>query len=483
MINDAFPLPKFVTFENATIAKEFLGVSTENSLKVQGIARPEDEQQVQQLVQWANEHEVTLVPLSSPSGNRRHGLAGLKDAPFVVLDMSKMSRVIHADGEDAIAIIEPGVTFPEFDAQLQKHNLRSIKPFLPRASKSVLACYLEREPTTLPNEHWDSTDPLASLSLTMGSGESFRTGGAALYEDLDEALKNGARQMMASGPIGTDYTRVMLGSQGTLGVTSWASIYCQRIPSIEQGFLYGAEDVTTLISIVRHLALHQLGAQYFMLSRVQLAAALAKDSTHFAELHQLFGKDAMPAWYLYVNIASRDVLPEESMQWQLADLSSLVDTLPVTTISQQYPSYLAELEARLSTPSKEFYKDVPCGTHTEVFCITQMSKVANLVNLAQNLLADLSDVQVGFYLQPMIQGTNCHLDISLFHTDEQTTQLADIEMQLVKVLADNGGFFSRPYGKWSEDAFARNETIVPHLRRVKDIFDPAGILSPGKLCY
>ncbi len=483
MNNDAFAFPGFVQFENANTAIEFLGVSANNSLKVQGIARPKNEQQVQQLIQWANEHSITFVPLSSPSGNRRRGLAGLKDAPFVVMDLSKMSRVVHADGEDAIAIIEPGVTFPEFDAQLQKHKLRSIKPLLPRATKSVLACYLEREPTTLPNEHWDSTDPLASLSLTMGSGESFRTGGAALYEDLDEALKNGARQMMASGPIGTDYTRVMLGSQGTLGITSWASIYCERIPEIEQGRLYGAEDLTTLISIVRHLALHQLGAQYFILSQVQLVAALAKDSAHFAELSQTFTNDAMPAWCLYVNIASHDVLPEESMQWQLADLSSLVDTLPVTAISQQYPSYLSELETRLNTCTEDFYKDVPYGTHTDVFCITQMSNAANLVNVAQILLADLSDIQVGVYLQPMIQGTNCHVDISLFHTNEQAEKLADIEMQLVKVLADNGGFFSRPYGKWSDDAFSRNETIVPHLLRVKEIFDPAGILSPGKLCY
>ncbi|WCN13486.1 FAD-binding protein [Marinomonas mediterranea] len=483
MTNDAFPLPKFVQYENAATAKEFLGVSADNSLKVQGIARPKNEQEVIQLVQWANQHEVTLVPLSSPSGNRRHGLAGLKDAPFVVLDMSKMSRVIHADSDDAIAVIEPGVTFPEFDVQLKKHKLRSIKPFLPRASKSVLACYLEREPTTLPNEHWDSTDPLASLSLTMGNGESFRSGGAALYDDLDEALKNGARQMMASGPIGTDYTRVMLGSQGTLGITSWASIYCERIPDIEQGFLYGAEDASTLVSIVRHLALHQLGAQYFILNRIQLAAALAKNSIHFAELVQTFSKDDMPTWCLYVNIASREVMPEESMQWQLADLLSMVDTLPVTCISQQSPNYLSELETRLHSPSKEFYKDVPYGTHTDVFCITQMSNAADLVNVAHSLLAGISNIQVGVYLQPMIQGTNCHVEISLFHTNEQSEKLADVEMKLVTALADNGGFFSRPYGKWSEDAFSRNETIVPHLRRVKEIFDPAGILSPGKLCY
>ncbi len=86
MTNDRFPPPKFVQYENAATAKKFLGVSASNSLKAQDIARPKNEQEVQQLIHSANEHKVTLVALSSPSGSRRHGLAGLKDAPFVVLD-------------------------------------------------------------------------------------------------------------------------------------------------------------------------------------------------------------------------------------------------------------------------------------------------------------------------------------------------------------------------------------------------------------
>lgn len=482
MTNNAFPfpVPGQIQFDDSAKAKEFIGASANDSIQVQAIARPKNEEEVQSLVEWANQNKVNLVPLSSPGGVRRKGLAGIGSKPFVVVDLSRMSRVIHADSEDGIAVIEPGVTFPEFEAQLNKKGLRAIKPFMPRRTKSVLSCFLEREPTTVPNDHWDTTDPLACLSLVMGNGETFRTGGAAVYENLDDALKNGMRQMMSIGPIGTDYSRVMLGSQGTLGITCWASIYCERAPKLEKGHIYGSNEIQDALALVRHLALHQLGAQYFVLSRIQLAAALAESNEHF---EGLAANKEIPAWCVYVNIAAPDFLPEEGMKWQLADLGAFVDTTSLQLVSDKQPELLNSLEARQKDLPELFYKDVPKGTHTDVFCLAQLSNVTTLVSAAEEVLAAAEDISFGVYLQPTVQGATCHVEIVLFHSEEQRQALTAIEAKLVKALADKGGFFSRPYGDWAEDAFQRNSGIVPHLQKVKDMFDPAGVLSPGKLCY
>ncbi len=462
-----------VDTDDVAAANTFLG---SDSYEVQGIARPKNEEEVKTVVDWANKHKVALVPLSSPAGTRRRSPADVR-GPFAVLDMSRMSRVIHADSQDAIALIEPGVTFPEFDAQLKKQGLRSMKPFMPRRSKSVIACFLDREPTTIPNEHWDTTDPLACLSLVMGSGEVFRTGGASLYENLQEALDNGLRQMTAAGPVVTDYGRVMLGSQGTLGITCWASIYCERIPTIEQGHLYGAEDANELVSMLRHLALHQIGAQYFILSRAQLAAALAENSEHFTELNK-----TLPAWSLYVNITAADYQPEKSLEWQRKDIERFVETTSIKAFSSEHSALLSALEARLHDSPEQFYKDTAKGTHTDVFCLTQMSNVRNLVAAAQKVLSS-TDLEAGMYLQPTIQGTTCHVEANIFHSGAEKDAASQLEKQLFTALADSGGFFSRPYGDWSAEVFKRNDSVVPHLKRVKKIFDPSGVLSPGKLCY
>ena len=50
-------------------------------------------------------------------------------------------------------------------------------------------------------------------------------------------------------------------------------------------------------------------------------------------------------------------------------------------------------------------------------------------------------------------------------------------------MARIGGFFSRPYGPWAEIAYNRVADTAALEKKVKQIFDPAGILNPGKLCF
>ena len=46
-----------------------------------------------------------------------------------------------------------------------------------------------------------------------------------------------------------------------------------------------------------------------------------------------------------------------------------------------------------------------------------------------------------------------------------------------------GAFFSRPYGLWSDVAYAKCPDTVRALGKVKAILDPQGIMNPGKLCF
>ena len=46
-----------------------------------------------------------------------------------------------------------------------------------------------------------------------------------------------------------------------------------------------------------------------------------------------------------------------------------------------------------------------------------------------------------------------------------------------------GGFFSRPYLAWRQTAYRRSPAAVAMQKKIKKIFDPKGILNPGKLCF
>ena len=447
-----------------------------------GIVRPRDEQQVEQWVRWANQNEIPLVPVSSPGGpRRRDDTAPTK--PALIVDLSGMNRLLHADTRDAIAVIEPGLTFPEFDEQLRSHRLRSFKPLLPRRNKSVLATYLEREPMTAVRDHWDTSDPLATLSITFGTGDVFRTGTAAVPGTLKENLERGNRQMMSAGPIASDYTRLLSGSQGTLGIVSWASIYCEPIPAREEAFFYGSDDHAVVAELARRLALQQLPAHCFVLDRTQAAAALG-GAGRVSEAAAA-GSDAAPRWLAYVSISASPPSPDASMAWQLEQLDDLVSAVGARRIGDAEGFGAQTLARRLHDLPATYYKDGPRGAHREVFCLSQLDRVQGLVDAVEPLLAGArqAGIVAGTYVQPTIQGSSCHLEFTLFHEPGSTSAAAALEQRMIETLAKAGGFVSRPYAGWSDVAFARDPNIVPYLRKVKDIFDPKHLLNPNRLCF
>ena len=93
---------------------------------------------------------------------------------------------------------------------------------------------------------------------------------------------------------------------------------------------------------------------------------------------------------------------------------------------------------------------------------------------------------IGVYLQTIVQGTSCHCEFDLYYdpADQRTHRRDDnnggaCSQQVSKA----GAFFSRPYGAWAQLAYAEAPTTAILQRKLKAIFDPNGILNPGKLCF
>ena len=192
------------------------------------IITPTNADEVQKIIEWANDELIPLVPVSSgPPHFRGDTVPSIVNS--VIVDLSGMKNVIRIDRRNRVTMIEPGVTFDQLIPELEKEKLRLNLPLLPRKNKSVIGSMLEREPVIMPNYQWDALDPLTCIEVIFGTGDIFRTGSAAGPGSLEEQWAAKQAQVNPMGPGQTDFARVVQGAQGTIGIVTWTTVRCELI--------------------------------------------------------------------------------------------------------------------------------------------------------------------------------------------------------------------------------------------------------------
>lgn len=450
----------------------------------EAIVKPKTAEQVQKIVKWANETLTPLIPISSgPPHFRGDTVPGAGGA--VIIDLSNMKRIIRLDSKNRVVMVEPGVTFQELIPELEKAKLRLNLPFLPRLTKSVIGSVLEREPVLMPKYHWDIADPLVCTEVIFGNGDLFRTGSAAGPGTLEEQWAVGGAQEIAPGPSQADWYRLIQGAQGTMGIVTWATIRCERLPRLEKAFLAGSSSLNNLSELVHWLVRLRLVNECLILNRTNLATILTKK---FPQDFQIL-YNTLPPWVLFFCIAGYEYLPEERVAYQTREMLKRARQAGVEPVEQQKNISANELLDILKLPSEEpYWKLRPKGSSCDLFFLTTLDKVPEYIGIVSKLTEryQYHSSNIGVYLQPIVQGTCCHCEFNLFFDRKDEADLARMRRfteEAVPALMANGAFFSRPYGPWADLAYRRDAETTAALRKIKGIFDPNNVMNPGKLCF
>jgi len=174
---------------------------------------PDDEQAIIDLLDWAQASNVAVVPYgggSSVCGGVEPDV-GDSYAGVVSLDMERLNRVLEVDAVSRAARIQAGALGPELEAQLKAHGL-TLRHF-----------------------------PQSFEFSTLGGWVATRAGGhyATLYTHIDDFVESTrmvtpagvmqTRRLPGSG-AGPAPDRLVLGSEGTLGVITEAWVRLQSRP-------------------------------------------------------------------------------------------------------------------------------------------------------------------------------------------------------------------------------------------------------------
>lgn len=448
------------------------------------VVKPRNIDDIKSIVSLANVASTPLIPVSSGTPRFRGDTVPGRDGA-VIVDLSGLKNIINIDRDYRVAMFEPGVTYGELIEDTKKKELRLNMPLLPKKSKSVVASVLEREPVTMPTYHWDIADPLNCVEVIWGSGEVFRTGGAAGPGSIEEQWAAGQAQNEAAGPTQASWYRIIQGAQGTLGIVTWASLRCEIIPKLEKPFVVGSQNLSQIIDLVHWLIRLRLVNECFILNNTSLPLLIPWKSN--AEYQK--SASSLPAWVLFFNIAGYNYLPEERISYMVKEMERLAGQSGLKPGTKIGSIVADDILAAVKKPSEEpYWKLRPRGAFEEIAFITKYSRIEELTNImysATHANGVLSS-NLGAYIQPIVQGVNYHCEYNLFYDPMYAKEAALVKKltaDVIPMLIDKGAFFSRPYGQNAKIIYDRDVATVKALKKVKMMFDPNNIMNPGKLCF
>jgi FAD/FMN-containing dehydrogenase len=470
--------------DRATLEEYSKDISFVNAIRPVCVVKPTNTEAVQQLIKLANETHTPLVPVSSgPPHFRGDTVPGIGGA--VIVDLSKMKKIINVDRARRVAMVEPGVTFGELIAAAEKEGIRLNLPLLPRKSKTVIGSLLEREPVIMPKYQWDISDPLACIEVIFGSGDEFRTGQSAGPGTVEEQWKVGGVQKAPYGPGTASWHRIIQGAQGTMGIVTWASMRCELLPSLEEPFVVGSANFDTLLELASWLIRLRMVNECFILNNTDLAAIFAKK---WPKDYQNL-KDTLLPWILFYAVAGYEYFPEERVSSYIKDITDITKRLGVESVKSAGSISANEILKTVQRPCEEpYWKLRYKGASQDILFLTINDKLESLISTMFDLVkkAGYPSSDVGVYVQPIVQGTGVHCEFNLFYdpaNQSEAKRVKDLSAAAVKALMAKGAFFSRPYGENAGTIMNRDAANIAVLTKLKKMFDPNHVMNPGKVGF
>ncbi len=235
-----------------------------------GVAYPETDDQVRDLIQYALNAGVNLIPYGGGSSVVGHLTPPHDGPPTLSVDLGKMSRLVDLNEDNFEATFQAGVNGPQLEAQLEKHGF--ILGHFPQSWEySSLGGWIVTRSVGQQSYHYGRIEPLfASGHLETPSGPM----------DLPHIPKS------AAGP---DLRHLVLGSEARMGIVTQATMRIRRLPEEEHFYAAFFPDFETGATAVRKIAQSELA-----LSMVRLSDAMETETTF-----QLSGEETL------VNIAKK----------------------------------------------------------------------------------------------------------------------------------------------------------------------------------
>lgn len=230
------------------------------------IIRPSTHEEVQAAVRIANECLVRVYPISRGM-NWGYGSRAPSCDHSVAIDLSDMNRIVEVNQELAYAVVQPGVTQQQLSDRLKSLGGKLwIDATGSSPHSSILGNALDRGHGLTP--YGDHADHVCSFEVVLASGQVIRTGPAAFPGSAVSRLDRWSLGPSLDG----------LFCQSNFGIVTEMTIWLMPKPDFYGVFFYGTSDYQGFSGLVDRMremklagtirAVPHFGNDYFMVSRM-----------------------------------------------------------------------------------------------------------------------------------------------------------------------------------------------------------------------
>lgn len=264
------------------------------------ILAPAEVAEVQEVVRIANRHRIPLWPVSRGK-NFGYGAAAPVRKGDVIVDLSRMNRILDVDVKQANCLIEPGVSFFDLFDHLWDRKIPLWMSIPGNSWGSVVGNALDRGIGYTPLG--DNCEALCGLEVVLPDGELVRTGMAAVGE--------GATWRNYKYGYGPSWDQMFM--QSNLGIVTKAGLWLQPEPemtaSVEIAFPR-FEDAGWAIDILSDLRRRDIVQHNIVFGSPVRAASVLTQRSRWYE-----GEGALP------EAAERAIMAEFGLGWWNAKVS------------------------------------------------------------------------------------------------------------------------------------------------------------------
>ena len=418
------------------------------------IAFPKSIEQVQAIVRWANQHKVALVPSGGRTGLSAGAVAANGE---VVVAFDYMNQILAFDEYDRSAVCQPGVVTKQLQQFAEDQGLYYPVDFASSGSSQIGGNIGTNAGGIKVIRYGMTRNWVAGLKVVTGTGE--------LLELNKGLIKNAT---------GYDLRQLFIGAEGTLGFVVEATMRLDRAPKNLTAMVLGTADFDSIMPVL-HAFQNKLDLTAFeFFSDKALAKILAR-----GDVPAPFESEC-PFYALLEFEASTEEVANEALATfeYCVEQGWVVDG--VMSQSEQQLQNLWKLREYISETISHWtpYKNDISVTVSQV--------PAFLHDIDAIVGEHYPDFEIVWFGH--IGDGNLHLNIlkpDNLSKDEFFAKCATVNQWVFEIVQKYNGSISAEHGvgmtKRDYLHYSRSAAEIGYMKAVKAVFDPNGIMNPGKI--